>query len=124
MSVVPAVVAYFEGLGLTVFDGEPPATPPSHYVCVYSDDGTRSSDRLTAAPDRADEKVRALSVGTTAEQVRWVRSRVKSLAGQRIGGQVVRHEFANPAAPDDDIPGSLISGYDQFNVPAPVPQEA
>lgn len=124
MSAVPDVKAYLEGLGLTVFDGEPPEQPPTHYVCVYSDDGTRTSDRITAAPDRADEKIRTLSVGTTAEQCRWVRSKVKTLAGQRIGGQVVRHDFANPTVPDDDIPGSVLSGYDQFNVPATVPQEA
>ena len=120
MSAVPAVVAYLQGLGLTVFDGEPPSQPPTHYVCVYSDDGTRSSDRFTAQPDRADEKVRTLSVGSTAEQCRWVRSKVKSLAGQRIGAGYVTHDFANPTGADDDVPGSLISGYDQFNVPVNV----
>lgn len=116
MSVVPAVVAYLQGLGLTVYDGEPPSTPPSHYVCVYSDDGIRSSDRLDARPSSADEKIRTTSVGTTAEQCRWVRERVKSLAGQRIGAGYVVHEFANAMTPDDDVPGSVMSGYDQFHV--------
>lgn len=120
MSAVPAVVAYLQGLGLTVFDGEPPSQPPTHYVCVYSDDGTIDglARTLCGRAGLLDEKVRTLSVGTTAEQCRWVRSKVKTLDGQVIAGGLVTHDFANPTVPDGDMPGSVLSGYDQFNVPA------
>ena len=125
MSVVPDVLTYLRGLGLTVYDGVPAGAngvridnPPLPYVCVYSDDGRRTSERLQGTPSRGDEQLRVISVGETAEQCRWVRSRAKSLAGQRFAGQLVEHVTAASARPDEELPGSLVSAYDMFSVPA------
>lgn len=121
-----AALAFLRAQGLTVYDGQPGSRPedpqpaPTPYVAVYSDDGRRTSDRLQATPNRADEHLRILSVGVDAAQVRWVRVRVKSLAGQRINGELVTHTVAASVHADDEVPGSLLSAYDLFTIPAGV----
>lgn len=126
-AALDAVLAFLRSSGLRVIDGQPGSHPedpdpvPPPYIAVYSDDGRLTSDRLCAARNRADEQLRVLSVGTTAEQVRLVRSHVKALASQRINGALVEHVVAASVHADDELPGSLLSAYDLFSVPARTP---
>ena len=122
MSVVSEATAFWEAQGLTVFDGPPPKEPPTHYVCIYTDDGTLAGESLAPDPDRSDWALRTLSVGQVPDQARWVRRRVRRIVGQVIAGCVVTHEFANPLVPDNDVPGALLSAYDQFALTTP-PEE-
>lgn len=125
-AALDAVLAMLRASGATVYDGQPgshpqdpnPAPPP--YVAVYSDDGRLEGTRLQSTPNRADEQIRILSVGVNAEQVRWVRAKVKPLAGQRINGRLIEHDVASVVYPDDEIPGSLLTAYDLFTIPAGV----
>lgn len=123
MSAVPAIKAYLEGLGLTVFDGPPPKEPPTHYVCLYSHD-YRTELRMSMKAGLSVEKVRARSVAASMMQLRWVRDRVMTLPGRRIGGNVITHDFPSEVDVEDSTPQTIVSTIDQFNVPAPVPQEA
>lgn len=116
MTAVADVLDYLRAVPLNVYDSFVPDAPTFPYVVVYTDDGTRTTDRLTSGPNRGDHLFRIISAGVNPAQVRAVRRRVKGLAGQRFGGYVMHHDAANQTVPDNDLPGAVLSGYDQFSL--------
>ncbi|MGN8636800.1 MULTISPECIES: hypothetical protein [Bacillati] len=55
---------------LTVYDGEPPATPPGRYVCLYYDTGLESERRICAPSAHIRVDVSAVCVARTRPGVR------------------------------------------------------
>lgn len=53
LDLADAVKARLDTTGLTSYDGEPPATPPTGlYVCLYTGSGSAGRDRYTRTSDR------------------------------------------------------------------------
>ncbi|MGJ8505866.1 hypothetical protein, partial [Glaesserella parasuis] len=55
---------------LTVYDGEPPETPPDRYVCLYYDTGLESERRICAPSAHIRVDVNAVCVARTRPGVR------------------------------------------------------
>lgn len=107
-----------------VFDSDVPGRledRPEFYVLVYTDNGTRTAERLTGEQSTARFRHTVMSVGSTPRQARWVSERVFERAlGRRleVAGRnctVVRHQSSLPLQKDDDLPGSAWYCVDEFS---------
>lgn len=106
------------------FDSDVPGrleARPEFYVLIYSNNGTRTAERLTDEQRTATFRHTVMSVGSTPRQARWVSERVFERAlGRRleVPGRlctVIRHQSSLPLQKDDDLPGSAWYCVDEFS---------
>lgn len=129
--VVKEVLARLQSIsGLFVYDGEvekDKAGQPvkTRYAVLYAPPGRRVDEALAGTNDSYLHRWQVTSVGSSAEQVRWVATKCRdALLDTRItadGWQVsrVRHTADEPVLPDDDLPGKrLFYAVDQYELTA------
>ena len=120
------VIATLTAGGLTVGDGEAPATVPADagYVVVWSIAGGTTSGSIDAPRSDAAPNVQVSSFGKTARQARWLVSRVRTVLDAAVpsgaltdGRKVIWLDFpmASPTViRDDDNQPPLYGAPDRF----------
>lgn len=101
------LIGVLSGAGLTVGDGVKPAGAEraAGYCVVYSLAGGATSGSLEAPRSDAEVSVQVTSSGTTAEQVRWLADRVRTVLDAAVpavlsdGRKVIWLDFATGSPP-------------------------
>ena len=89
-----------QAAGITVFDGEPTATPAGPYVAVWDDTGLRRPDNYGGVADSNRITFTAMCVARTPEGLRaLVQAVTDTLTGLRLAGRASSPLTEQYAAP-------------------------
>ncbi len=117
-----AIVAWLQGDGVTVGDGEKPAAAGFPYAVVYAFFTTRPTGSIVGEDSDAEAVYRIHSVGSTRQQCQWladkVNARMRAAALTVAGLKVMRlsDDGRQPGEREDNVQPPIWQARDQYRV--------